>query len=81
MHQPLYKGHSCLEVVVCGLSAAVKCIHQLTVDSNPLIEILSLRQHDSLPQVPTAQCCLSVLQQFILVGALWDVLLRLEGLG
>lgn len=51
------------------------------VDSDPLIEILSLGQHDSLPQVPAAQCRLSVLQQLILMGALWDVLLRLEGLG
>lgn len=59
---------------VCGT-----CL--LTVDSNPLIEILSLRQHHSLPQVPTAQCSLGMLQQFILMGALWDVLLGLEGFG
>lgn len=57
----------------------VEEIHR--VDSNPLIEILSLRQHDSLPQIPTAQSCLGVFQQLILVGALWDVLLRPERLG
>lgn len=50
------------------------------VDSDPLVQILSLRQHDSLPQVATAQRCLCVFQQLILVGALWDVLLGLEGL-
>lgn len=57
----------------------VEKVHR--VDSNPLIKIFSLRQHDSLPQVPTAQCCLSMFQQLVLVGALWDVLLRPEGLG
>lgn len=50
------------------------------VDSDPLIEILSLWQHDSLPQIPTAQRRFSMFQQLVLVGALWDVLLRLEGL-
>lgn len=56
------------------------CVHQLTVDGNPLIEILSFWQHDSLPQVATAECCLCVFQKLILVGALRDVLLGLEGL-
>lgn len=49
------------------------------VDSYPLIEILSIWQHDSLPQVPTAQRRLCMFQQLVLMGALWDVLLRLEG--
>lgn len=49
------------------------------VDSYPLIEILSIWQHDSLPQVPTAQRRLCMFQQLVLMGTLWDVLLRLEG--
>ena len=53
----------------------------LTVDGDPLVEVLSLRQHDGLAQVPTAQRGLGVLQQLILVRALGDVLLGLEGLG
>lgn len=56
-------------------------VHPLTVDCNPLVEILSLGQHDGLSQVAAAQRCLGVFQQLILVRALWDVLLRLEGLG
>lgn len=59
----------------------MKCSHPLTVDSNPFIEIFSFRQHHSLPQVSTAQRGLGMFQQFILMGALWDVLLWLEGLG
>lgn len=53
--------------------------HALTVDSNPFIEIFPLRQHYSLPQVSTAQCCLRMFQQFILVGSFWDILLGFEG--
>lgn len=56
----------------------VEEIHR--VDSNPLIKILSLWQHDSLPQVPTAQCGLSMFEQLILMGPLWDVFLGLESL-
>lgn len=55
-------------------------IHLLTVDSNPLIEILSFRQHDGLPQVSTSQSCFGMFEQLILVRALWDVLLRLKSL-
>lgn len=54
---------------------------ELTVDGDPLIEILSLWQHDSLSQIPTAQRCLSMFQQLVLMGSLWDVLLWFEGLG
>lgn len=56
-------------------------ISALTVDGDPLIEIFSLWQHDRLPQVPTAQRSFSMFQQFILMGALWDVFLGLESLG
>lgn len=65
---------------ICWLGAWAYCVCSLTVDSNPFIEILSLWQHDSLSQVPAAQCCLGMLQQLILVGSFWDVFLRLEGL-
>lgn len=66
--------------VISILGVWAYCIESLTVDCNPFIEILSLWQHDSLSQVPAAQSCLGVFQQLILVGALWDVLFRLEGL-
>ena len=53
----------------------------LTVDGDPLVKVLPLRQHDGLPQVPAAQRGLGVFQQLVLVRALWDVLLGLEGFG
>lgn len=56
----------------------VEEIHR--IHCNPFIEILSFWQHDSLSQVSATQRCLCMFQQLILVGALWDVLLRLEGL-
>ncbi|KAG7223508.1 hypothetical protein INR49_015501 [Caranx melampygus] len=65
---------------LCPSPASLGAHSELAALCNPLIEILSLWQHDSLPQIPTAQRCFSMFQQLILVGALWDVLLRLEGL-
>ncbi|MPC17845.1 hypothetical protein E2C01_010712 [Portunus trituberculatus] len=48
--------------------------------SNPFIEVLSLRKHDSRAQVARTQRRGCMLHQVILVGALRDVLLGFEGL-
>lgn len=50
----------------------------LTIDGNPLVEVLTLRQHDGEAQVAGAQRGRRVPHQVVLVGALGDVFLRLE---
>lgn len=50
----------------------------LTVDSNPLVEVLPLGQHHGLPQVAAAQRGLGVFEELILVGSFRNVLLWLE---
>lgn len=56
-----------------------KCA-MLTVHGHPFVEVFSIWEHDSHAQVAAAQRCLGMLQQLILVGALRNVLLRLERL-
>lgn len=53
---------------------------QLTVDGDPLVHVLTLRQLNGISQVPRTQSRRCMLHQVILVSSLRDVLLRLEGL-
>ena len=50
----------------------------LTVDGDPLVEVLPLRQHDGEAQVAGAQRGRRVPHQVVLVRAFGDVLLRLK---
>ncbi len=50
----------------------------LTVDCDPLIQVFTLRQHDSHAQVSTSQRSLGMFQQLVLMRALRDILLGLE---
>jgi len=51
------------------------------VHSNPLVQILAIRQHHRGPEVSRAKCGIGVVTEEGLVIALGDVLLWLERLG
>jgi hypothetical protein len=51
-----------------------------TVDGQPFVEIFALGQCDGQTEVAGAQRCFGVLLQLILLGALINVLFRLERL-
>lgn len=50
----------------------------LTVNCDPLVKVLSLRQHNRLSKVTAPQSCFRMFQEFILMGAFGNVLLGFE---